>query len=290
MDLDVKVHDEPTTADGDADLLDRVRSEAGSLRDRLGDHQVTLIAAGVAFYAFIALIPGLIAAASIYGIFADPAQIRAQVDSVAGALPDATRSFITSQLRSTSDVGGAGLSVIAVIGLAFGLWSASSGIAALMRGLAVTRGETQPRRFAARRGIALLVTVALIVFMLVAVWMIASAPPLLASITGLGTAVRILLEILRWPLVAALAWAVFTLLYRVSAGDPRDRIVTKGPIVATAIWLAASALFSVYTANFSTYSRNYGSLTVVIVVMLWLYLGALAALVGAEVDAMTALE
>jgi membrane protein len=76
-------------------------------------------------------------------------------------------------------------------------------------------------------------------------------------------------------------------LYRISVDEPapaRFGIVTRGTIVATVAWLLASGLFSVYTANFSRYSKTYGSLSSIVVVLLWLYLSAFAVLIGAEVD------
>jgi membrane protein len=72
------------------------------------------------------------------------------------------------------------------------------------------------------------------------------------------------------------------------AGDaPRVvwlRVFTPGAIVGAAIWILASAGFAVYAANFASYSKTYGTLASIVVVVLWLYLSALAVLVGAEVD------
>jgi membrane protein len=64
----------------------------------------------------------------------------------------------------------------------------------------------------------------------------------------------------------------------------RFGILTPGTVVAALAWLVASGLFAVYTANFSRYSKTYGSLSSIIVVLLWLYLSAFAVLIGAEVD------
>jgi membrane protein len=96
-----------------------------------------------------------------------------------------------------------------------------------------------------------------------------------------------LLNVLRWPLLALVMIVGIGVLYRVSVDDPAPAlfgIVTRGTIVATLAWLLASGLFSVYTANFSKYSRTYGSLSSIVVVLLWLYLSAFAVLIGAEVD------
>jgi membrane protein len=83
-------------------------------------------------------------------------------------------------------------------------------------------------------------------------------------------------------MVVALA-AVYHVVGRRS-GLPR---VGWGPMIGAAVWLLASALFALYTANFSSYSKTYGTLASIVVVLLWLWLGALAVLIGAEVDAQT---
>jgi membrane protein len=98
--------------------------------------------------------------------------------------------------------------------------------------------------------------------------------------------------VLRWPVLAFVMVTAIGLLYRIAEERPPVRhfgIFTPGTVVASLTWLLASGLLSVYTANFSRYSRTYGSLSSIIVVLLWLYLGAFAVLLGAEVDG-TAVE
>jgi membrane protein len=104
---------------------------------------------------------------------------------------------------------------------------------------------------------------------------------------GLGLTV---VEVLRWPVLAALMVLGVGVLYRIA--DPEGAtgwlgLVSRGAIVGTGLWLVASALFSVYTANFAAYAKTYGSLAAIVVVLLWLFLSSFAVLVGAEVDAMT---
>ncbi len=249
------------------------------------EDELTLVAAGIAFYAFLAFVPALVATATIYGVVADPAEIAHQVRSFASALPRSTQTFLTAQLRASSDAGGAGSTVTAVIAVLLAFWSASAGTAALLRGLAVINDAADVRSYARRRGLALVVTIASVVVVLIAVWLITVVPPQLDAIAGLGDPLRTLLSVLRWPVLALLLMLALRGLYHVSAGYRADRFVTPGPIVAALLWLAGSALFSVYTANFSSLASRYGTVSSIIVVLLWLYLGGLSALVGAEVDA-----
>ncbi len=249
------------------------------------EDQVTLVAAGVGFYAFLALVPALVAAAAIYGLVSDPQQITEQVRSFAGALPSSTRNFLTTQLRTTSEVNGAEVSVAAGIAIAVALWSASAGTAALLRGLAVVNDAENARSYARRRGLALVVTLGAVVVVLIAVWLVSVLPPQLDRIGLASSWVRTAVEVLRWPVLAVVLALSVRGLYQLAAGSHTSRFITPGPIVASLLWLAASVLFSLYTANFSSLSRRYGSISSIIVVMLWLYLGALSVLLGAEVDA-----
>jgi membrane protein len=266
-------------ATGWKDVLARVRIDAR--RDN-----VTLLAGGVAFFALLALVPALIALVSLYGLVAEPDDVQRQVTDALAAAPSEVRDVVTQQLSSiTSDSGGA-LGLTAIISIAVALWSASSGIANLMAGINAAYDEDETRGFIKRRGVALAFTIGAIVFLVVAFGLIAILPSVLAD-TGLGTAGRIAAGIARWVLLLGAMILALGILYRY--GPDRDDAkwswVSPGALVATALWLAGSALFAVYTANFGKYNETYGSMGAVVVVMLWLYISALAVLVGAEINA-----
>lgn len=254
------------------------------LPERVRDHDLTLVSAGVAFYAFLAFVPTLIAFVSIYGLVADPSDIEGQVEDVASALPEEVQNFLVFQLTSISDANTAGVSVTLVIAIALALWSASGGIAALITGIHIAREVDDTDGFAVKRGKALLLTVAAIVFVGVVVFFIAALPPLLS---GLGDGGHLALDILRWPVLGAVMIIGLGVLYRFAVRDrPRGwlGLVTPGAVVAMVGWLVVSGLFAVYTANFASYSETYGSLASIVVVLLWLWLSSLLVLIGAEVD------
>lgn len=262
----------------------RWRSIGSRLSPRIREHNLTLVAAGVAFYAFLALVPALIAFVSIYGLVADPDDVTQQVEDVASALPQEVQDFLVFQLTSIVNANRAGVSITLVVAIALALWSASGGMAALITGIHVAHEQDEPKSFVAKRGKALLLTFAAIVFLGVVVFVVAAMPPLLAD---LGTAGRVTFGILRWPVLAAVMIGGIGLLYRYSMKDgPRGwlGIVTPGAVVAMVGWLAVSALFAVYTANFASYSKTYGALASIVVLLLWLWLSSLLVLVGAEVD------
>ena len=264
----------------------RVRSIGSRLPQRIREHNLTLVAAGVAFYAFLAFVPALIAFISIYGLVANPNDVTKQVESVASALPKEVQSFLVFQLTSIIDANRAGVSVTLVIAIALALWSASGGMAAIITGIHVAHEHEEPKSFVVKRGKALGLTLGAIVFLSIVIFVIAAVPPLLAD-AGLGTAGRVAFGIVRWPILAAVMIGGIGLLYRFSMKDgPRGwlGIVTPGAVVAMLGWLVVSALFAVYTAHFSSYSKTYGALASIVVLLLWLWLSSLLVLVGAEVD------
>lgn len=257
-----------------------------SLARRVREHNLTLVAAGVAFYAFLALVPALIALVSIYGLVADPDDVTRQVQDLGEALPAEVQDFLVFQLTSIVDANSTGVSVTAVVAIVLALWSASGGMAALITGIHIARERDEPAGFVAKRGKALLLTLAAIVFLAVVLFLIVAVPPLLSD-AGLGTAGRVAFDVLRWPILAVLMLVGIGLLYRFAVGGgPRGwlGVVTKGALAATVGWLVVSGLFAAYTANFASYGKTYGALATIVVVLLWLWLSALVVLAGAEVD------
>ncbi len=263
---------------------------AKQIPERLREHNLTLVSAGVGFYAFLAFVPALIVIVTVYGLIAEPSDIRRQVKDFASALPKEVQQFIQQQITSIGSAGGAGVSITLVIAIAIALWSASGGMAALVTGVNVARDQTEPKSFVKKRGKALALTFGAVVLLVVMMFLIAALPSIVAD-AGLGTAGRVAIEILRWPVLAIVMVFALGVLYRFAVEEPAEArfgVVTIGAVVATVLWLVVSGLFAVYTANFASYSKTYGSLASIVVVLLWLYLSALAVLMGAEVDGIRA--
>ena len=266
-------------AKGWKDVLARTRAEAKQ-------DNVTLLAAGVAFYALLALVPALVALVSAYGLVADPSEVEEQVSELLGAAPAEVRDLVTSQLRSITEDAQTAVGLAAIISLVVALWSASSGVKNLIAAINAAYDEDETRGFVKLRTVSLIFTLGAVVFLVASFFLIAFLPSLLAD-TGLGDVARALVGALRWVALLVGMMVALSLLYRY--GPDRDNAkwtwVSPGAIVATLLWLAASALFAVYTGNFGQYNETYGSLGAVVVVMLWLYLSALAVILGAELNA-----
>jgi len=265
----------------------KVRAVVSKLPERISEHNLTLIAAGVAFYAFLALVPALIAFVSVYGLVADESDVTRQVEDLGSSLPTEVSDFLVYQLTQIVNASSAGVSIAAVIAIALALWSASSGVAALVTGIHVARERDEPKGFVAKRGKALALTMGAIVLLGIVLIVVIAAPSLIRD-AGAGSAGRTAFDILRWPLLAAVMVVGVALLYRLSAGESPIQwlgFISPGALVATGGWIVASGLFAVYTANFASYGKTYGALASIVVVLLWLWLSSLVVLVGAEVDA-----
>jgi membrane protein len=247
---------------------------------------ISLLAAGLAYYALIALVPGLIALVSIYGLFADPADVERQVAELTTTLPEEAQDLLTQQLRDIVNSSSGGLGVAAVAGLAVALWSASSGMKQLVAALDVTYDEDESRGFLKVRGLSLLFTIGGILFAAVAFFAITLLPSLLEEV-GLGSEARTAVNLSRWPLLAVGLLVGLATLFRFGPDrdDPEFRWVSPGALIAVVVWLAGSIGFSIYTENFASYNETYGSLGAVVILLLWLYLSAFVILLAAEINA-----
>ena len=248
--------------------------------------QVPLMAGGVAFFGFLALFPAMIASVLLYGLLVDPATVTEQMASLGDALPSQAREILTEQLQSLTSTSESALGIGVVVSVALALWSASGGIGNLITAINTAYDEEEERGFIKRKLLALGLTLAAIVFLFVIITLVAVAPAVLDSLVGSGP-IRWLLEAARWALLFVLIAAALAVLYRTSPDRdaPKMRWVSVGAIIATVGWVVASLGFSLYVDNFSAYGTTYGALAGVVVLMLWLWIGAYAVLLGAEINA-----
>ncbi|MBN9099953.1 MULTISPECIES: YihY/virulence factor BrkB family protein [unclassified Pseudonocardia] len=251
-----------------------------------GADNVPMLAGGVAYFAFLAVFPALIAAVTLYGLIADPATVARQVESLAATLPQETQPLIADQLTAVVSGSGSALGIGLVVSVLAALWSASSGTGNLIKAVNLAYDEQETRGFLKTRGLALLLTLGAIVFVLLTLALVAVVPPLLDALQ-LGVLGTVLAEVVRWVLLVALVVGALAVVYRVAPDRdaPRFAWVSTGSVVAAVLWIIGSAGFSLYVDNFGSYNTTYGALAGVVVLLLWLYLTSYIVLLGAEINA-----
>ena len=253
---------------------------------RAKDAQVPLISAGVAFYAFLAIVPTMIAVVLLYGLVSDPADVEGQLASFGSALPDSADELLTTQLESITGAEQRSLGTGLVVALGVALWSASGAVGNLIKATNVAYGTNDGRNLVKRRLMGLGLTLAAIVFIVAAVALVAVMPAVLNAL-DLPSWLHLVVEIGRWVGLIVALFLALAVLYSVGPdrADAPFRWFSVGAIVAVLLWLVASVGFSVYVDNFGSYAETYGALAGVVVLLLWLWLSTFATLFGAEVNA-----
>ena len=266
-------------AKGWKDILLRVYSN-------IGDHRILALAAGMTYYSLLAIFPALAALVAIYGLFSDTATIAKHLDEVSGFMPAGAIDVARDQLTRVASKGNQTLGLTFVSGLAVSLWSANAAMKSLFDTLNIVHAEKEKRGFLKLNSMSLAFTFAAIAFVLAALSAVVVIPVVLTYL-WLSNFADLVVSIARWPamfLVVALALA-FVYRFGPSREAPRCRWITWGSVAAAILWLGASALFSWYAANFGKFNETYGSLGAAVGFMTWLWISAIAILLGAELNA-----
>jgi membrane protein len=244
-----------------------------------------IIAGGVAFFAFLAIFPALIATISLYGLVASPESVARQVEDLAEQLPASAADLIGEQLTEITSNSGGALTFGLAISVLAALWSAAGGTGNTITAINVAYDEVETRSFVKRKALALGLTLGAIVFVLVTFALVAVVPAVLDALP-LGIVGTVLAQVLRWVLLLGLFAGSLAVLYRVAPDRDAPRLswVSLGSIVVTVVWALVSLGFSFYVGNFGSYDKTYGAIAGVIVLMLWLYLTCYLVLLGAEIN------
>ncbi|MEM7339515.1 MAG: YihY/virulence factor BrkB family protein [Actinomycetota bacterium] len=259
---------------------------AKALPKRVGRHNVVVMAAGIAFYGLLALVPTLLATISIYGIVNQGNEdgIREQIESAAGSLDDTTQAFVESLLRDITTSSGNVFAL--VLSLALALFSSSGAVQKLMVAIALAYEAEETRAAWKMRLLAYGLTAGAIVGVVLMVGVVGVIPAVLANVS-LGAAAEAAITILQLPVFALLFAGGLTILYRYSPDrTPGTRWLNPGAVLATVLWLLLAIAFSVYSSNVGGMPASYGLLGSVAALMIFLQLTALAVIVGAEFNAL----
>jgi membrane protein len=247
--------------------------------------QAPLLAAGVAFYTFLSLFPALIAGVLTYGLVASPETVQRQSSELAEALPADAASLVTGQLDSLVSTDSGSLGVGLVLAVTLAVYSASGGVGNLVTAINAMYGIRDTRNFVKKKLVALALTGGALVFLIVVVGLVAAAPAVFDAI-DVVPGIRVLLELTRWVVLLGALVVAMGVLFRVAPDRSQaPRLLTKGVLVASGLWLLVSIGFSTYVDNFGSYGKTYGALAGVVVLLLWLWIGMYAVLLGATVEA-----
>lgn len=255
--------------------------------DEQSKDNVSMLAAGVAYYGLLAIFPAIAALVSIYGLVADPVMIENQLSQMGGLLPPEALSIVSDQARKVATAPSQGLGFGLIFGLLLTLWSASRGTNSLVTALNIAYGEQETRGIIKLAILSMGLTVAGLLFVIVAMVMIVAVPAAI-NIVGLqDTPIGWVASLARWPILAVAIILGLAVFYRYAPDrrEPQWRWVTWGSAAATLVWLLGSLGFSIYVSNFGSYNETYGSVGAVVVLLLWFNLTSYVVLLGAELNA-----
>lgn len=256
------------------------------IKDEVEEDNIGLIAAGVAFYALLALFPAIAAAVAIAGLVTEPEWIVGELETLAGFMPQEAANIIIGQAESVAGSEQGGLGLAAIVGLGLAIYTASRGMASLMIGLNITYDEKEKRGFFRLLFVKLGLTLFLIFGVMFAAILSVGIPTVLYFV-GMPDSTATLIRWVSWLVLFVVACMGLAFIYRKapSRSNARWNWLAPGTILAVFLWVLGSRLFGFYVQNFASYNETFGTLGGAIVLMMWLWLSAYIVLLGAEVNA-----
>lgn len=243
-------------------------------------------AAALAYNFFLALFPALLFLVAIVSFIPIHGLMDAIMSTLGRVAPPDVLKIVKDQLLVIADNHNGGLLTVGFLGT---LWSASSGMSALVDSLNLSYDIQEGRPWwKVRLVICIGLTIALGIFLVVSFALVLVGPAFaehIANTVGLGPAFTWTWKILQWPVVFLLVATGVAIVYYYAPDAEQQWVwLTPGSVLATVLWILVSLGFKFYVANFTNYNATYGTIGGVIVLMLWIYVSALALLVGAELN------
>jgi membrane protein len=252
-------------------------------------HDITDLAAALAYYSFLAIPAVLLVAVGLFSLFASGDAITTLIDKLGAVVPSQATQLLDESLRRMNENKNGSLAM-AIVGFVLAMWTTTGAMTAFMRSVNRAYDREETRGFVKQRLVAVQMVGGLALAVLLVFGLLVLGPVIshwIGSALDIQGAIGWAWWIAQWPILIGALLAVFaTVLYLGPNVDhPRWRFVTPGSIFAVTVWLVASGLFAVYTSMFSSYNKAWGSLAAVIVMLTWLWLSGLALLLGAEINA-----
>jgi membrane protein len=274
--------DKPTELGRGSWLAAARRSVTEFKQDDLTDR-----AAALTYYSVLAIFPGLLVLVSLLGLLGQRVTHNL-ITNLLTAVPVSARDTISSQVQQL-ERGHATASLLAIVGIASALWSASGYIAAFMRASNAIYDVPEGRPIWKTLPIRVIVTLVIMLLLVASVLIVVVTGGIArhaGQVLGVGSAAVTAWGIAKWPVLLLLFSLMLAVLYWASPNAKQGfRWVSPGGVVAVILWLIASGLFSLYVANFGNYNKVYGSIGAVIILLVWLWVSNIAVLFGAEFNA-----
>jgi len=248
--------------------------------------RISLVAAGCAFYATLALFPAITMLISIYGLVFDPVTVEPQLQVLQDLLPPSAYQLISDRVHMVVTKPPGALTLGLLISVAVTLWSTTTGTKSILGALNLAYEERERRSFLRFQATAISMTLVALLGAVLGLALLVALPVAL-DFLGMGALSAVLARVGSVALLLIFVVGSLSLLYRFgpSRQQPRWRWVTPGSVLATVLWLAASALFSLYVGHVASYDATYGPLGAVAGMMMWFYVTVYVVLLGAELNA-----
>jgi membrane protein len=262
-------------------------------KDAIED-EVPMMASAIAFSTFLALPATLLLALGLFTLFSEPTLVNELMERFGTVVPEEAVTLVSDSLLQLQQQRSSGLA-ITIVGLVLAVWTTTGAVTTMMTAINRAYDLEDERGFVGKRATAAILVVALGIAVLLVAGFLVLGPHIQRWIGDALDAERAVSWIwwtAQWPILLAVLGIVFAAVYALATdrGNRHWRVISPGAAVAVVVWLLVSAGFALYASKFGSYNKTWGSLSVAIVTMVWLWLSALAILYGAEVNAETERE
>lgn len=256
---------------------------------RIGKTQISLLSAGVAFYALLAVFPAIAAVLALAGLFTNPAEIVIQLERLTRWLPEDAAAILLGQAIEVAGTGTEGLSLTLAFGVGFAIYLSTRATTGLIHGLNTVFQREETRGIIRYWSTVIWLTAALFAGIVILFVLLVGLPTALNLLPDgiLALETQSVLRAARWLVIAVIFFVGLSLLYRFGPAGGRMRWASPGLVVTALLWFLGSFGFSLYVSEFANYNESFGSLGGVIILLTWLWLSAFSVLLGALVDAET---
>lgn len=253
----------------------------------VGFHNLSLLAAGVAFYAFLAFVPLIASIVLLYGFIGDPQTVAQSIGLIEDLVPPEVLTILQDQLLAIVTSSKAAQGIGLLISILVSIYGAMRAATAMIGALNIIYEEHETRNIFRKTGVAAAITLGMVLVAVIGI----AAVSLFTYVTRfvapyLGDATTLLVQVATWVLAGSLVSFTFAIFFRF-APDRRAakwRWLSVGSVLSTVLWTSITVGFGFYVANFTNYNATYGSLAAVVIFLMWLFLSSFAVLIGAEVN------